>query len=101
MNEEIEKAVYRKAVGYDIQEICEEYSGENELIKRKVATKHFPPDITAVKAMVELGIQQEKELNELSDEELDDLKLRLIAQLKDSTKGEKNGNKKSNKQNKM
>lgn len=99
MNEEIEKAVFRKAVGYDIQEIVEEYSGENELLKRKVSLKHYPPDMTAVKTMVELGIDKSDDITALSDEQLQQLKIRLITQLNDMTKGEKNENNRSDKQN--
>ena len=87
MNEEIEKAVFRRAVGYDVQEITEEYSGENELLKRKVSSKHYPPDMTAVKTMLELGLDND-ELKTMSDTELRELKIRLLNQLNDMTKGE-------------
>ncbi|MBD5086951.1 MAG: hypothetical protein HDT29_05275 [Clostridiales bacterium] len=87
MNEEIEKAVFRRAVGYDVQEITEEYSGENELLKRKVSSKHYPPDMTAVKTMLELGLDND-ELKTMSDSQLIELKLRLLNQLNDMTKGE-------------
>ena len=85
MNEEIEKAVFRRAVGYDVQEITEEYSGENELIKRKVSSKHYPPDMTAVKTMLELGLDND-ELKTMSDEQLGELKKRMLNQLNDMTK---------------
>ncbi|MDE6189468.1 MAG: hypothetical protein K2G37_04205 [Clostridia bacterium] len=99
MNEEIEKAVFRRAIGYDIQEVTEEYSGENELLKRKVSSKHYPPDMTAVKTMIELGFDKD-ELKTMSDDELSELKNRLLSQLKDMTKGEKvNEDNNSNKQN--
>ncbi|MDE5990749.1 MAG: hypothetical protein K2O95_06025 [Clostridia bacterium] len=87
MNEEIEKAVFRRAVGYDVQEIIEEYSGENELLKRKVSSKHYPPDMTAVKTMLELGLDND-ELKSMSDDQLIELKKRLLNQLNDMTKGE-------------
>lgn len=87
MNEEIEKAVFRRAVGYDVQEITEEYSGENELIKRKVSSKHYPPDMTAVKTMLELGLDND-EFKTMSDEQLGELKKRMLNQLNDMTKGE-------------
>ena len=54
MKDNIESAILRKAVGYEVQEIVEEYSGENELIKRKVSYKHVPPDMTAIKTILEL-----------------------------------------------
>ena len=88
MNEEIEKAVFRRAIGYDIQEVVEEYSGENELLKRKVSSKHYPPDMTAVKTIIELGSDKD-ELKNMSDSELSEYKKRLLIQLKDIEKGEK------------
>ncbi|MDE5549676.1 MAG: hypothetical protein K2J13_05440 [Clostridia bacterium] len=97
MNEEIEKAVFRRAIGYDIQEITEEYSGENELLKRKVSSKHYPPDMTAVKTMLELGLDND-ELKSMSDSQLVELKLRLLNQLNDMTKGESDEDNNPNKQ---
>lgn len=97
MNEEIEKAVFRRAVGYDVQEITEEYSGENELIKRKVSSKHYPPDMTAVKTMLELGLDND-ELKTMSDSQLKELKIRLLNQLNDMTKGEADEDNNPNKQ---
>lgn len=90
MNEEIERAVFRKATGYEIQEITEEYSGDNELLKRKITTKHFPPDMSAVKVYAEMDDDPSRNLASLSDSQLQQLKLRLIAQLNDFTEGEKN-----------
>lgn len=89
MNEELEKAVFRRAVGYDIQEVSEEYSGDNELLKRKVSSKHYPPDMTAVKTLLDLGVERD-ELKTLSDAQLSELKQRLLSQLNDLTKGEVN-----------
>ena len=97
MNEEIEKAVFRRAVGYDIQEITEEYSGDNELVKRKVSSKHYPPDMTAVKTMLELGTDGD-ELKKMSDSQLKELKKRLLCQLEDITKGEIDEDNNSDKQ---
>ncbi|MDE7216112.1 MAG: hypothetical protein K2O08_04830 [Clostridia bacterium] len=97
MNEEIEKAVFRRAVGYDIQEITEEYSGDNELVKRKVSSKHYPPDMTAVKTMLELGTDVD-ELKKMSDSQLKELKKRLLCQLEDITKGEIDEDNNSDKQ---
>lgn len=90
MNEQIEKAVLRKALGYEIQEITEEYSGDNELLKRKITTKHYPPDMSAVKVFVEMEDDPSCEIATLSDSQLQQLKLRLISQLNDFTEGEKN-----------
>jgi len=49
----VEKALIKKAVGYDAEEITEEItyneSGEKSSIKKKVVSKHFPPDVSAIK----------------------------------------------------
>ena len=96
-DDNIDDAILRKAVGYDVQEIVEEYSGENELLKRKVTSKHIPPDMSAIKTVLEIK-GQEKDLANMSDEELEQLKTKLLSQLKDLTKGEKHESNNSNKQ---
>ena len=83
--EKIEKALIKKALGYDSVEVVEEYvtsEGEVILNKKKVTTKNVPPDITAIKML--LG--DEKEVVEMSDEELIKEKERLMQLL---VKGEK------------
>ena len=94
--ESIEDAIFRKAVGYDVHEIVEEYTGENELLKRKVSSKHMAPDMTAIKTILEIK-GQENDLAKMSDEELVQLKTKLLSQLKDLTKGEINESNNSNK----
>ena len=96
-NDNVDEAILRKAVGYDVQEIVEEYSGENELLKRKVSSKHMPPDMTAIKTILEIK-GQENDLAKMSDEELEQLKTKLLGQLNDLTKGEKHESNNSNKQ---
>ncbi len=93
----MEEALIRKAIGYDVQEITEEYSLENELVKRKVTTKHMPPDMSALKTLIELK-SEEGDLSKMSDEELAQLKIKLLSQLEVLAKGDKNENNNSNKQ---
>ena len=95
--ESIEEELIRKAIGYDVQEITEEYSLENELVKRKVTTKHMPPDMSALKTLIELK-SEEGDLSKMSDEELAQLKIKLLSQLEVLAKGDKNENNNSNKQ---
>lgn len=96
-DDNVDDAILRKAVGYDVQEVVEEYSGENELLKRKVTGKHIPPDMTAIKTVLEIK-GQENDLAKMSDEQLEQLKTKLLGQLKDLTKGESNESDNSNKQ---
>ena len=46
---QLEEALVKRAVGYEIEEVIEEFSvDENKvqnLVKKKRSTKHFPPDI--------------------------------------------------------
>ena len=56
--------------------------------RRKVTTKHYPPDMSAVKVMAELRVGED-DIDRLSDAELEKLKTKLLLQLKDMTKGDK------------
>ena len=87
MREDVEKAIVRKALGYEAEEVVEEFDRENELIRRKVTTKHYPPDMSAVKVMAELRVGED-DIDRLSDAELEKLKTKLLLQLKDMTKGD-------------
>lgn len=78
---DIDKALYRKAVGYTAKEVVEEYGGESgELIKRKVSKKHVPPDMTAIKTYLERNHANDS-LATMSDEQLEQLKRELLLQL--------------------
>jgi hypothetical protein len=49
------------------------------MVKRKVVIKPVPPDVSALKLLVE--IDDDKDLSNLTDEELEKEKLRLIETL--------------------
>ena len=76
---DLKDARIKKALGYDATEIIEEYvagdEGEIKLSKRKVTKKNVPPDITAIKMLIEEG---GKSVKEMSDEELNEEKQRLL-----------------------
>ena len=80
----IEKALIKKALGYDSTEVVEEYvtgeEGEIKLTKKKVTKKNVPPDITAIKMLMEL---EDVPIEEMTDEELEREKARLLKLLKD------------------
>ena len=46
--------LYKKARGYDVEEINREYvvdeDGNKKLVKEKTTVKHVPPDLSALKA---------------------------------------------------
>ena len=79
----IEKALIKKALGYDSTEVVEEYitgeEGEIKLTKKKVTKKNVPPDITAIKMLME---KEEVPIEEMTDEQLEQEKTRLLELLK-------------------
>ncbi len=97
MKKDISSALYKKAVGYTAKEVVEEYGGQDgELLKRKVSKKHIPPDISALKTYLELNNSQD-EFENISDEELEKIKTRLLQQLQQIVMEEKNENSNANK----
>lgn len=46
VDREVENALYKRAIGYEYEEITEEYEADF-LIKKKVVTKRQPPDVAA------------------------------------------------------
>lgn len=88
MDEDIIKSLLKKATGYTFDEIVEEYSvkedGGVELTKKKITTKHYPPDGSALKTYLELT--GGNDVSKFSDEELEKEKTRLLKLLKNSKK---------------
>ena len=79
----------KRAVGFNATEVTEEYSGgedgEMRMIKRKVVSKNVPPDVSAAKLLYDLS-ENTGNLKDLTDEELEKEKQRLLEILK--TQGE-------------
>lgn len=89
--DKIRKALLKKALGYDANEIVEEYAyndeGELTLSKKKVTKKHYSADISAVKVLLERYYKTyEDEVVSMSDEQLEEEKKRLLQQLKKEDK---------------
>lgn len=87
--EDLIDALKIKAFGYQTKEIIEEYAlddNENErLIKKKVTQKNIPPDITAVKVLLELEqMQNQTDIDKLTNEELDEKIDEIIKKLKEN-----------------
>ena len=79
--QEIKEAIMKVALGYSLEEVTEEYGvedGELKLVKRKETKKDIPPDLKAVKLLLE-----DKDYTVLSDEELEREKQKLLKQLKE------------------
>ena len=99
MDEKIMKTLLRKATGYSFDEVVEEYAvkddGAVELTKRKVTTKHYPADSTALKACIELS--SASDVSKLEDDELQREKMRLLKELKEKEHAKNKKNTHANK----
>lgn len=91
-SEKLRKALIKKAMGYDAKEVVEEYgedNGEIKLVKKRVTVKNVPPDVTALKMLMEEG----EDFSELSDAELKKEKERLLRELSEEEKTKKENKK--------
>ena len=81
MEEEVFGALKKCAVGLKTREVVEEFSmedGELRLVKKKVTERDIPPDIKAVKLLLDGN-----DTCGLSDEELEEERAKLLEMLKD------------------
>ena len=88
----LKKAIIRRALGYDADEVVEEYSydeeGKPKLSKKRVTKKHYAPDISAMKILIErYGNLSREEIELMSDEELRAERNRLIKLLEEEDYG--------------
>ena len=86
--EKLKKALLKKALGYVAKEQVCEYSvdenGEEVLSKKKVTKKFNPPDINAVKFLMEQkGLFSDEKLSHMTLSELKKEKKRLLKLLKE------------------
>ena len=90
--EDIKKALLKKALGFCSDEIVEEYSldeqGNSVLNKRKVTKKYNPPDISAMKILLEKENVLDDRLSHMTMSELKKEKKRLLKLLKEEEKSE-------------
>lgn len=80
-DEKLNKVLVKRALGYSCKEVIEEYNedkGNLKLVKKKVTKKNIPPDINAVKILLEQSNDSEFNLNHLSDEELLQMREELL-----------------------
>lgn len=90
--EEIKNALLKKALGYESDEIVEEYTtdenGNSILSKRKITKKFNPPDINALRFLLEQSDLSNDEISKMSDKQLLQEKHRLLQLLKQKEKEE-------------
>lgn len=92
--EKIEKALLKKAIGFEHNEVIEEYAvgeeGEVKLVKKKVTKKISPPDIPAIKLLLD-SLNKDIPISQMSDEELNNEKHRLLQELSNLEKEKHSG----------
>ena len=96
--ERIGEALLKVALGYQVAEVTEEYAevdGKLKLTKRKKTKKDIPPDLKEVQLL--LANEGEGGFGELSDEDLETEKERLLTLLKKESEEGKTTVKKSTK----
>ena len=84
--EDLKSMILKKANGYDVEEVVEEYSevnGELVLTKKKVTHKHIPPDSSLLKLLLESKDNKQEtydDLSEYTEEELKALLKKIISE---------------------
>ena len=86
--ERIKKALLKKAVGYSTKEEIVEFTrddaGAEVVSKRKVSKKHIPPDISALRLLIEHFYSNKfQDVQTMSDEELQREREKIIELLKE------------------
>lgn len=90
----IEEVLLKKAVGYTTEEITEEFNKVDDnlvLNKRKVSTKSYPPDLSALQILLEKFDNDVDEFENYSLEDLRRERKRLLKELEKYEKEEDNG----------
>lgn len=82
LKEKLTKTLIKKATGYQVEESVCEYGVEDsevKLIKKKVSTKYYAPDLNAINILLN---EKQVDYQNLSDEELEQEKERILNLLK-------------------
>ncbi len=83
-NEQLEDALMKVALGYQVAEVTEEFAevdGELKLTKRRRTKKDIPPDLKAVQLL--LAAKGVGDMASWSDAELEAEKQRLLKEMKE------------------
>lgn len=90
LKDKLNEALVKKATGYVVEESVLEYGmcdDELKLVKKKVSQKYYPPDISAINLLIE-G-EDKNDFENLTMEQLEQEKNRLLNLLKESNDGTK------------
>ena len=86
MQDKVRDAVLKVALGFTVEEVTEEYDardGELKLVRRRETHKDIPPDLKAVRLLLE-----GTDYSALSDEQLEAERVRLAAALEENQQGD-------------
>lgn len=93
---ELMSALEKKALGFEFDEVVEEFSqdenGQPVLSKRKVTKKFNPPDITALKFLLEQNESSQYDFSQMTDKQLVEEKERLLKLLLKKENCDEDGN---------
>lgn len=96
LDEEIKNALLKRAIGFESDEIVEEYIADENgmpiLAKRKITKKYNAPDLSALKFLLEQSELSEDEISNMTDEQLLKEKNRLLQLLKEKENQDENAN---------
>lgn len=67
--DELIAALRKRALGYETSETVFEYDSEGGVVRRKVSVKDVPPDLSAIKLLLEIGGEEEPEDEETLEAE--------------------------------
>lgn len=85
--EKVAKQLLKKAMGYSVDEVVMEYVNDDDnnmkLVKKKVTKKHIPPDMSAVKTIIEKYFEGDDNLIKYSDEELNLMRKQILKEIKE------------------
>lgn len=86
--QKLKKALMKKALGYQVSEVVEEFSvdenGAQKLNKKKVTRKHVASDTSALKILIEKFFPNlELNLSEMTDQQLEDEREKILQLLKE------------------
>lgn len=91
-NTKLKDALLKLAIGFSYSEVTEEFSPKKgsddkvetlELSKKKITTHYVPPDMLAIKMLLQNDGQAVDDFSAMSDEELLILKNKLIKEMAD------------------
>ncbi len=91
----VKNALIKRALGYDSEEVIEEYVKTDEgvvLTKKKVTRKNVPPDVSALKILLEC---EGEDLSSMTAKQLNEEKERLLLELSKMQKEEEKNCKKT------